>query len=430
MRNMFFANRDAARVSSRHRVVPLLLAVAIACVLPSAVNASSHREAPFIATQPAVDGTDLFLFRSYEPGREQYVTIVADYIPFQDPPGFPIFYPLDPNAVYEIHIANGGGAVENITFQFRAQNTLDDNKIAAGNKQTSIPQIQNGSADVNVPDSPALNRHEKYTLGIIRGPSRGATAQPITNLTQGGTSFDKPVDYIGKKTISEYIGYANKHIYDIGIPGCGNGRVFVGQRKEPFVINVAEIGDLFNIKYPVTEVNPLAEFATTDNLAMKNITSLILEVPTACLTEGKGAIIGAWTTSSLPGSRTLTSTPDAGLATTAVNSGGFVQVSRVGMPLVNEVFVGLKDKDRFNGSEPKDDAQFADYVTNPALPSLLEKLFASLGVKAPTNFPRTDLVAAFLTGLEGLNKPTNGATAEMMRLNTSIPPVPLSLIHI
>src|SRR5450432_4548940 len=219
-------------------IAPTLLAAALAACFALPAQASSHREAPFISTQSQVDGTDLYMFRSYQPGRDQYVTLVADYLPFQDGPGGPNYYPLDPNAIYEIHISNDGGAVENITFQFRFQASLDDNQFTVGGKGVSIPLIQNGSADVNVPNSPALNRHEKYTVGIIRGASQGATAQPIGNLTQGGTSFDKPVDYIGKKTISEYIGYANKHIYDTSIPGCSTpGRVFVGQRKDPFVAN-------------------------------------------------------------------------------------------------------------------------------------------------------------------------------------------------
>lgn len=413
------------RVKPGNLLFAATIAAVSAALVPAAALASSHREAPFISTQSQVDGTDLYMFRSYQPGRDQYVTLVADYIPFQDPPGAPIFYPLDPSAAYEIHIVNDGGAVENITFQFRFQNSLDDNKLPVGDKQVSIPLIQNGSADVNVPNSPALNRHEKYTIGIIRGASRGASAQAIGNLTQGGTSFDKPVDYIGQKTIKDYISYANKHIYDTSIPGCATpGRVFVGQRKDPFVVNIGEIGDLVNIKFPATELNPLAEFAAADNLAMKNVTSLIMEVPISCLTESKGTIIGAWTTSSVPAVRTLSSTPPPGLATTASGSGDLIQVSRLGMPLVNEVVIGLKDKDKFNGSEPKNDAQFADYVTNPTLPALLEKLFGAAGVKAPTNFPRTDLVAAFLTGVAGLNQPANGATAEMLRLNTAIPPLP------
>jgi hypothetical protein len=176
-----------------------------------------------------------------------------------------------------------------------------------------------------------------------------------------------------------------------------------------------------NIKYPAVELNPAAETATHDSLADANVTSIILEVPIPCLTEGKGDVIGGWTTASVPMSRVLASAPPSGLDPTTP-SGSYVQVSRLGAPLVNEVVIGLKDKNRFNASEPKDDAQFADYVTNPTLPALLEALFGSAGVKAPTNFPRTDLVAAFLTGVQGLNKPASVTPSEMLRLNTAIAP--------
>jgi hypothetical protein len=400
-----------------------LVAAAVACAWAAPAAASSHREAPFIATQPQLDATDFYMFRSYEAGRSDYVTIVANYLPLQDPYGGPNYFKLDPNAVYEIHITNGGGAVENLTFQFRFQTTNDDNKFNVGGKMVSIPLVQNGSGDVNSRNSPALNVKEKYTIGLIRGPRRGSAPVAITNNTAGGTSFDKPVDYIGTKTISNYVAYANQHIYDIGIPGCGTGRVFVGQRKDPFVVNLGETFDLVNIKFPAVELNPLAEFATVDTLGDKNVTSLVLEVPIACLTEGKGTIIGGWTSASVPASRTVSGTPGSGLDPTT-QTGSLVQVSRLGMPLVNEVVIGLKDKNKFNASEPKDDAQFADYVTNPVLPALLEVLFGAAGVKAPTNFPRTDLVAAFLTGVEGVNKPANVVVSEQMRLNTAIGATP------
>jgi len=248
--------------------------------------------------------------------------------------------------------------------------------------------------------------------------------QAVANATQGGTTFDKPVDYIGAKTISNYIAYANKHIFDIAIPGCtGNGRVFVGQRKDPFVVNLGETFDLVNIKYPAVELNPLAEFATVDSLGDDNVTSIVLEVPIACVTNGTNPIIGGWTTASIPASRVVTGAPTGGLDPT-LQQGSLVQVSRLGMPLVNELVIGLKDKNKFNASEPKDDAQFADYVTNPVLPTLLEVLFGAAGVKAPTNYPRTDLVAAFLTGVDTLNKPANVVVSEQVRLNTSIAPTP------
>jgi len=415
-----------AQLSIRRRVGRALAAAAMvaAFAFPWAApaTASSHREAPFIATQPQTDATDFYMFRSYEPGRDGYVTLVANYIPIQSTYGGPNFFKLDPNALYEIHVSNDGGATENITFSFRFQNTLDDNKLSVGGKQVSIPLVQNASADVSTPNSPALNTHEKYTIDVIRGNRRTGVRQSIVNTATGGTAFDKPVDYIGQKTIRNYIAYANKHIFDISVPGCaGNGRVFVGQRKDPFVVNLGETFDLVNIKYPAVELNPLAEFATVDSLSDDNVTSIVLEVPITCLTSGSNPIIGGWTTASIPASRVVASTPTAGLDPTT-QSGSFVQVSRLGMPLVNELIIGLKDKNKFNASEPKDDGQFADYVTNPTLPALLEALFGPAGVKAPINFPRTDLVAAFLTGVPGLNQPSNVVASEMVRLNTSIAP--------
>ena len=401
-----------------------LLAAALASPWAGPAHASSHREAPFIAGLPQVDATDFYMFNSYEPGRNGYVVLVANYLPLQDGYGGPNYFHLDPNALYEIHIVNDGGAVENITFQFRFQNTLDDNQLNVGGKQVSIPLVQNGSADVSGAASPALNVHETYTLNVIYGPRATGAPQPVLNTTTGKTTFDKPVDNIGAKTISNYVAYANKHVWDIRIPGCdGIGRVFVGQRRDPFVVNLGETFDLVNIKYPATELLPAAEFATVDSIVDNNVTAIELEMPASCLTQGKGPIIGGWTTASLPASRALGAvTP--GLDGAQQTSGNYVQVSRLGMPLVNEVVIGLKDKNKFNGSEPKDDAQFADYVTNPTLPALLEILFGGAGVKAPTNFPRTDLVAAFLTGVAGLNQPASVTPSEMLRLNTSIPAVP------
>ena len=406
-------------------VAAALFAAALVAPWTGPAQASSHREAPFIASLPQVDGTDFYMFNSYEPGRSGYVTLIANYLPLQDAYGGPNYFHLDPNALYEIHVVNDGGAVENITFQFKFQNTLDDNQLTVGGKKVSIPLVQNGSADVAVPNSPALNVHETYTINVIYGPRATGMPQPVLNTSKGGiTKFDKPVDNIGKKTISDYLTYSNHHGWDIQIPGCsGIGRVFAGQRRDPFVVNLGETFDLVNIKYPATELNPAAEFATIDSSVDANVTAMELEVPTACLTQGKGTIIGGWTTASLPATRALGSvTP--GLDGAQQVSGGYVQVSRLGMPLVNEVVIGLKDKNKFNNSEPKDDAQFADYVTNPTLPALLEILFGGAGVKAPTNFPRTDLVAAFLTGVQGLNQPANVVASEMLRLNTAIGPVP------
>ena len=405
----------------RRTLAAALCAAGLVAAFPAA--SSSHREAPFIATQPQVDATDFYLFRSYEPGREGFVTLIANYLPLQDGYGGPNYFKLDPSAVYEIHVSNDGGARENLSFQFRFQQQLANNALVVGGKSVAIPLVQNGSKDVSEPASLALNVVETYTVDVVRGPRRTGTRAAATNAATGTTTFVKPVDNIGAKTISNYVAYANGHIWPIAVPGCAqNGRVFAGQRKDPFVVNLGETFDLVNITYPAVELNPLAEFASVDSLGDKNVTSIVLELPIACLTEGKGDIVGAWTTASVPMNRSVIAAPAAGLDGASAASGELVQVSRLGMPLVNEVVIGLKDKNRFNASEPKDDGQFADYVTNPTLPALLEILFGGAGVKAPTNFPRTDLIAAFLTGVDGLNKHPNVVASEMLRLNTSIAP--------
>ena len=393
------------------------LALAMSFVAAPAV-ASSHREAPFITQLPKVDGTDFYMFRSTEPGRSAFVTVIANYSPLQDAYGGPNYFQMDPNALYAIHIDSNGDAKPDWSFQFAFQNSLADNKINVGGKMVSIPLVNNGSRAVDSPFDPGLNVRETFNIAAFRSPN---SWKMVTNAANGGSFFDKPVDNIGNKTIPNYPSYAAKHVYNVNIPDCATpGRVFVGQRKDPFVVNLGETFDLINIALPATEFGANAEKATKDDLAFKNVTTIAMELPIACLTAGSDPVIGAWTTASIRDTRTMTAAA-SGLNANATYTGGYTQVSRLGMPLVNEVVIGLKDKDKFNASQPSDDAQFGDYVTNPTFPVLVQALFSAAGVKAPTNYPRMDLVSTFLTGVPGLNKPAGtGVASEMLRLNTGI----------
>ena len=382
----------------------LLLSLAALSLLAIPAFASSHREAPGITKTPKLDGADFYAFQSYEPGRAGYTTFIADYLPLQDSYGGPNYFNLDPDALYRIHIDNTGDGVEDITFQFRVARLLKDLQIPVGDKSISVPLVNIGP--ISTPNAPAQNVAESYTVSVLSGPANGWGQGAGQFLKRHGTDiarFAKPLDNIGEKSIPNYAAYAQQFIAEADVPGCsaGTARVFVGQRKDPFAVNLGEVFDLVNI------ANPLgARDAEPNTIDDKNITALELEVPTACITrDGAAPIIGAWTT--------------AGTRASA-NDGTYKQLSRLGMPLVNEVVIGLKDKDKFNGSQPKDDlTNFADYVTNPTLPELLEILFGGAGVRAPNNFPRLDLVAAFVTGVPGLNKFGIG---EMVRLNTSIAP--------
>ncbi|ALV07188.1 DUF4331 domain-containing protein [Roseateles depolymerans] len=405
------------------RPAPLRAAfLASAALCASAAFASSHREAPFITTVPKADATDFYLFMSYEPGRTDYVTLIANYLPLQDPYGGPNYFSLDPNALYEIHVDNNGDAKEDITFQFRFKNTLKSTALTIGDKSVPIPLIQSGT--VSDPRAASLNLNETFTVDVVRGDRRSGTRASVTNAA-GGATFDKPVDNIGKKTIGDYAAYAAKHIYTVSIPGCSQpGKVFVGQRKDPFAVNLGTIFDLVNAPVEVI-TDPTKINAAANVLEGKNVTTLALEVHKSCLVSSGDPVIGGWTTASMRQARLLDPLPKAGHQSGDKAGGAWVQVSRLGMPLVNEVVIGLPDKDRFNASKPKDDAQFAAYVTHPTLPALLATVL-NLPGSAPTNLPRNDLVTTFLTGIPSLNKPVTVTPSEQLRLNTSIPAVPFA----
>lgn len=383
----------------------LKLAVSAAVLLSTGAltYASSHREAPMIAGLPKLDATDLYMFRSYEEGREDYVTILANYFPLQAPYGGPNYFDLETAGVYEIHIDNDGDSMEDITFSFDFSTILAGVTVPVGGKDIAIPLVIAGGVGPGAQDTASVNSRQEFSINYIMGDRRSGTHQAITNASTQESSFRRPLDNIGTKSIPDYESYASTHIYPISIPGCANpGKVFVGQRQEGFAVNLGQVFDLVNL-------NPLgAEDSVKNPIGDSSITTLALEVPVSCLTQDD-AVIGAWTTASL-------------------NIGGnnLQQVSRLGFPLVNELVIGLPDKDKFNSSEPVDDAQFIDYVVNPTLPFLLELLFKDAGAVAPTNFPREDLVLA-IGGVTGLNAPSKVEDgtfprSEMLRLNTSILP--------
>jgi hypothetical protein len=421
------------------------VALALTLAAPFAARASSHREAPNITRMPAVDSTDVYLFNSYEPGRDGYVTILANYIPLQDPYGGPNYFALDPTALYEIHVDNDGDAREDLTFQFRFKNRLGNDgagiALTVGDQSVGVPLKNVGP--VSATDTSALNFKETYTLTVVRGDRRHGQAAPAVDVATGNTVFAKPYDFVGTKTFGSaagYDAYARKFVYDINVPGCGSpGRVFVGQRKEGFAVNLGRVFDLVNLVPIEGDSAPgagdgkgfpggITQKASNNQIADKNVTTLALELPKQCLVGNGNGVIGAWTTASLRQARILN--PNPTFAKPEVNGGAWTQVSRLSNPLVNELVIGIADKDRFNASQPKDDTQFAKYVTNPTLPALLDALFRdavnqTLGTNitnlAPANLPRTDLVTAFLTGFKGVNQLKQVTPSEMLRLNTGIP---------
>src|SRR5271155_1663936 len=410
-----------------------LLVAALAASVAGGALASSHREAPFISTRPSVDGTDFYMFNSYESGRAGYVTLLANYIPLQDPQGGPNYFLLDDNALYEISVDNTGSGKAQLTFQFRFTTTTQGLTVPVGTKSIPVPLTNIGP--VSAGSTGAQNVAQTYTLTLVRGDRRTGTAMPVTNPTTGSATFAKPLDNVGNKSIANYPAYAGTFIYPITIPGCnGQGRVFVGQRQDPFFLDLGGTFDLVNYTYPVTQLVPAGTSPrnyATNSLAGFNVTTLALEVPASCLTNGSDPVVGGYTTASLRQASVLNPVPQSSKSAASVGAvtsptgpelagGAWSQVSRLGMPLVNELVIGLPDKDRWNTTTPVQDAEFADYVTNPSLPVLIQALFGSAGVLAPNVYPRTDLEAVFLTGIAGVNQPAKvQAPAEELRLNTS-----------
>jgi len=268
---------------------------------------------------------------------------------------------------------------------------------------------------VTFADQSNMNWFEYYQLSVYNANSN--TSSPVSHANnRTNFVFNKPFDYAGEKSFgdaSAYETYARSFVYCVNIPGCdASGRVFVGQRRESFHIAIGKVFDLINF-IPVPGLpTSIAECNKNNDLRGLNIGTFALEVPLQCLL-GTSDVLGAWSTvrqlhhgpnnSHIPGRQT----------------------SRLGNPLVNELFVGLHDKDKFSVAVPLDDARlFLNYVTHPTLPAIIDLLFrAALGAPgniAPSNIPRTDLLTTFLTGFPGLNQPPNVAPSEMMRLNTAI----------
>lgn len=428
---MLKVQREATVQKNKNNFKRKLLLGGVLSAISVAALASSHREAPSITATPKADGTDFYMFRSYEASRSDFITLIANYQPLQDGYGGPNYFSMDPNALYEIHIDNDGDAQEEITFQFNFKNTLRDLKQTIGTSEVSIPLIQQGG--VSGLNSANLNLNESYTMTVVRDGRRSGN-RTVVSKTGGSSTLEKPVDYIGEKTLGNaaaYQTYADQHIHTVTIPGCAGGtnqaKVFVGQRQEGFAVNLGTIFDLVNAPFNVISNRTFANAAAVNSIQDKNVTSIAIEIHKDCLTPGAENVVGGWTTASVRQVQIGDGIPAQGHQTAEKTGGAWVQVSRLGMPLVNEVVIGLKDKDRFNASKPSGDGQFLNYVSNPTLPQLISLVQTGNAGAAPTNFPRTDLLNVFLAGVQGVNRPANVVLSEMLRLNTETPVTPIAM---
>lgn len=353
-------------------------------------GASSHKEAPLILNDGEVDHTDLYAFVS--PDRPDTVTFVSNVSPFQDPAGGPNFYPFAKDARYNINVDNDGDAVADVTYRWTFQ--TQDGRGAVdypGTEADGTFLYNNGP--VNSINDPTLLFKQTYTLEKI-------TADGESEVVLEGVPVAP--SNVGNGSMPNYAALRDEALADIP----GGGKVFAGQADDPFFIDLR----VFDLLYG----GNLSERGN-QTTAGKNVNAMVLQVPIAEITAGD-PVIGIWATAERPSMRVQSA------AGTQEYSGEFVQVSRLGNPLVNEVVIPANLKDAFNALAPRNDASAqpaVDRVLDPEVPKLLEAVY-DLPAKAT---PRNDLFTIFLTGLKGLNQPAGTVQpAELLRLNTSIAP--------
>jgi hypothetical protein len=346
---------------------------------------SSHSEAPEISKDPVADSTDLYAFIS--PDAPNKVTLIANYIPRQQPAGGPNFFEFGDDVLYEIHVDNNGDGDADVTFQFRFETKLTD----TGANDTFL---YNTGQITKLTDA-TWNRKQFYSVtrkehGSSKVLARGLACPPCN---------------VGKNSIPNYATLTNQAIHTIG-----STKVFAGQRADGFYVDLGSIFDLGDLRpFQPDFLLKGAAVAGVNSLAATNVHSIAIQVPISELTKGGArpttytdadATIGVWTTASRQKTKIYSTTPQT-------NTGPWEQVSRLGNPLINEVIIPMGHKDRWNSQAPKNDAQYSTYYDHPGLASLLNVLYPGAfpnlaAYAAVTSNLRPDLDAVLLTGVPPL----------------------------
>lgn len=410
-----------ARFVSKAKFICMALTLLLASSLVSSSNttiASSHREAPLISRDPLADTTDVYAFVS--PDRPDAVTLIGSWIPFEGPQGGPNYYGFADDVIYELHVDNVGDAKSHITYRFKFSTTINNGTTFLYN-----------TGPITSLDDADLNMRQTYTVEeIVNG-----------KVTVLGSDLPMPPAYIGPKSTPAYEALFDAAIQTISTDD-GDLHVYAGPTDDPFWVDLGSIFDLLSLRPQAAPIGyEGGPSPGIDGLAGFNVHSIAIQVPISRLLKGAGenTVIGVWATSSRPSLRVFG-------VDSVTNVGDPVQISRLGMPLVNEVVLPLALKDAFNGLKPEQDFDvyasdtdagrlLASSVFTPELQSLLNTLY---GVPHPDGL-RNDLVAIFFTGMEttkeftistpggqvtvpagtNVNRPAQVRPAEMLRLNVA-----------
>jgi hypothetical protein len=371
--------------------------------LPSQTRASSHREAPLISNDPQADNTDVYAFVS--PDKPDTVTIIANYIPVEEPAGGPNFYSFGDDVLYAINIDNTGDGEEDLSYQFRFTTTIR-------NKNTFLYN----TGPITALDDKDWNMPQFYNVTRLEN----GKATPL------GNNLPTPPVNVGPRSTPNYEQLAVAAVKSLD---SGKIKVFAGQRDDPFFADLGSIFDLAGLRpFNPAHIIPLDQAPGVDGLGGFNTHSIVLQVPISQVTrnhrvpsgpDDPTAVIGIYANASRQKTRVLA--PDKGAI---MSSGPWVQISRLANPLINEVVIPLGKKDLWNMTDPAEDAQFVNFYLNPEVTRLENALYPVLANAKETN--RTDLVAILLTGVklpQGRNLNFTGDTkADLLRLNLAIKP--------
>jgi hypothetical protein len=366
---------------------------------------SSHREAPEISKDPVADSTDVYAFVS--PDKARTVTLIANYLPLQQPDGGPNFYEFGDDVCYEIHISNRGKGAADITYRFDFTTRIRNPKTFLYN-----------TGQINDIGDATWNRPQYYSVTRIENGKEKVLASKLAC---------PPVN-VGKRSTPNYAKLSAQAVHQVG-----DRTFFAGQRADAFHVDLGSVFDLAGLR-PFNQAHaiPLTKMDGINSVQSYNVHSIALQVPISDLTRyhdtptdvlGSHSVIGVWSSASRRASRVFDQKQGK-----YVGHGPYKQVSRLGNPLFNEVLVPMAEKDVWNAREPEGDSAFATYVNKPELAGLLPVLYPTVfaNLKAYTK-PRADLNAILLTGIpegvvDGFQNYTGPTESDMLRLNVAVPP--------
>ncbi|MGH9177076.1 MAG: DUF4331 domain-containing protein [Acidimicrobiales bacterium] len=404
-------------MNQRRSLLAALTAVAAlgtaVVVTGNPATASSHREAPLISQDPVADNTDLYLFR--DPVDQTKVNIIANFIGLEQPAAGPNFVRFGDDVLYELHVDNDHDVAPDVTYQFRFRTTVrNPGTFLYNTNQLTTP----GDADRNVVQT--------YSVREVRDD--GTATMLVTDALT-------PPENIGPRTVpGDYEAtLAQPAIATFG-SGASAGKVFAGARKDAFYVDLGSIFDLLGVRpAPFNSLHAIDQPAepARDGLAGKNVHTIALQVPIASVTrtgdlptvvDAKDSVIGVYASASRQKVRVLS---DDGSA--PHSAGKWVQVSRLGIPLVNEVLIPLGLKDRWNAVDPVEDGQFFSYILDPEPTKLIGALFDEAYADKATKVPpggaasRPDLIQLLTGQLIGLSPANALPPADLLRINLARP---------